>query len=227
LLRRFIRFNSGPLVLLSIVSTFALGTFIIRRIIGNKQKADRFAEIMFEEAGLDPSAAADEETGGSTPAASAPADSEEAGTPPEQQPSSGTVFVSPSSGCIAPLTVEVSGPDNYYIYLKFVASPEEPSSAAPAEDTASDSLDVGFYAAADSSVSLDVPAGVYRLTYAVGETWLGLRKKFGPDTRYYRAEAPLTFSVDGYRLLGNTVRLYPPIDGASAYHRIDASEFPG
>ena len=63
--------------------------------------------------------------------------------------------------------------------------------------------------------------------YAIGGTWYGLREKFGPDTRYFSAVEPLTFFIEGNRLHGNTIRLFPPTDGASSYHQIDASEFPG
>lgn len=226
-MRKISRLRSGPLIVLPIAAALALGTYVFWEI-SRTLKAVR-------DNSLDPEA---ESTGSTNPApenpgedGEAPADIQpESGSltqSQEPQPVSGTVFLNPESGRTAPLTVEVKSSDNYYIFLEKSASSEEPE---PAETPASGDArrtNIGFYVSGDSTVTLDVPVGVYSLAYAVGKEWYGLAEKFGPNTRYYKAGEQLSFFIDGHYLHGNTIRLFPRPDGDPAFREIGVEEFGG
>ena len=228
-MRRLFRISPVPFLMLSVVSVITLGTYVLHRILCRTQRHEAGGKATGDDI-IRPAAAEDDTVDAMSPddtaaAETAQAEDENSDSGSEQPPS--TVFFGPSSGCIAPLTVEVTGPFSYYFYLKLLDAPVDDAAAQSPMEDAPGGPDIGFFAAADSSVSLDVPVGVYQLSYALGDTWRGLRERFGPDTRYFKAAEFLSFFIEGNRLHGNTIRLFPPTGGASAYHEIDASEFLG
>lgn len=197
-----------PLAFLSFISVIALGTYILWKL-GFKPPKSTFC-VKYE-----PQEASSDE-----------AENKNNSTLIEPQPVNGTIFVIPETACVAPLTVEVTGSGSYFIYLKFLRYPENVV-FTDLSSTGADRSDVGFFVAADSKVSLSVPAGVYRLTYASGKDWRGIQEKFGPDTKYYEANRTLTFYQENNRLYGNTIQLFPQSDGNASFHQLNPSDFPG
>lgn len=132
--------------------------------------------------------------------------------PPMRQPSpvyNGQVFKSPDDECVAPFTVKSSGSDGYYVYLKSTSYEEN---------------DVSFYVVGGKNVEMDVPLDTYELWYCTGETWYGVKDKFGEKTKNYKADDLFTFyEADGYAN-GWTVTLYTVSNGNLDTEEVD--EFP-
>lgn len=237
-MRKLFRINSGPLILLSILSFLAIGSYVLwksgcaidKKDVGGKtQKQDGGSSGTPKEDSVEPSNAANEQAAdlrNDLPDDKSPAGVEISDFR-EPQPLNGTVFIKPESGCVVPLSVEAKGLDNYYIHLKYIIAPENPCTAARTGPGETRCADIGFFLTANSSVSLKVPVGTYSFAYAAGDCWYGLEKKFGPDTHYFKSDEPLTFSVDKNLLYGNTVQLFPLPDGSSSNRQIDPAEFPG
>lgn len=127
------------------------------------------------------------------------------------RPKNGYVFEHPAGDMVAPLTVKTSGTDDYYVALKH---------------TTTSSKNMSFYVRGGSTVTIDVPLGVYEIYYASGSAWYGKDDLFGTDTAYYKCEDvfPFTASGDGYD--GWTLTLYPVANGNLETDAIDPEEFP-
>jgi len=67
-----------------------------------------------------------------------------------------------------------------------------------------------------------VPLGFYRIKYASGRTWYGLRYLFGPETSYAVASHRFDFSTEGR---GYTVQLYKQLNGNLKTRTIKASDW--
>jgi hypothetical protein len=248
-MRKFLRIKPGPLFLASLISVLAFGSYIVLKALRVKKDAGFAART--EESGGNGAPEKNIEApaeGGEVPAeiGGVPAEpseppnelpEDEAVSPPEPQPAeiidlsgypepqpeNGAVLKKPEADCIAPLTVEVKGASNYYVYLKYMKPPE----SSGIDVTPGSGADIGFFVTADSSVSLNVPVGVFSLNYAVGSAWYGLDRKFGPETKYFKADETLTFYVDRNYLYGNTVRLFPQSDASAPSRQLGAGDFPG
>ena len=208
-MRRFFRDGTGPLLFLSIISVVTLGSYILWKLALKSQKSSSSGE-------------------GPQIDRTAPTSDIDSGGTDAPLPPNGTVLVKPEAACLVPLTVEVKDADNnYYIFLKFIKPHENADAVNSPEPGMPESADIGFFAAAASSVFLNVPAGMYSLTYAAGQDWHGLRERFGPNTTYYTASVTLAFVKDGTRLYGHTIQLLPPSDNDTSSRRIDPSDFPG
>lgn len=120
---------------------------------------------------------------------------------------------------LAPFTVETSGEDGHFVFLKCLSVSSDgfhlPSTG-----------DMSFYVSAGQSVELRVPLGEYELYYAAGSTWYGPEAKFGSGTKYYKCEDTFLFSVAFSSYHGWTVTLYPSFDGNTGTETISAAEFP-
>lgn len=75
------------------------------------------------------------------------------------------------------------------------------------------------------SVEFKVPLGSYELKYAVGKTWYGPERLFGPDTKCSKADKILSFKKKGNQVLGHSVELYLQLDGNLQTEEIPRSEF--
>ena len=138
----------------------------------------------------------------------------------------------PSYERTCPLTVSVpSGKNNYYIYLRYLHAPSysvearTPISGGYGASTGNTD-DLSFYVQAGKSVSLDVPIGVYKLSYACGETWYGATDLFGAETLYYTSSDTLSFYADGDYYNGHTLELWLQQNGNFDQRSISASQFP-
>lgn len=138
----------------------------------------------------------------------------------------------PSYERTCPLTVSVpAGKNNYYIYLRYLHAPAysaEPRTPTTDGYGASNGKtdDLSFYVQAGKSVRLDVPIGVYKLSYACGETWYGATDLFGDDTLYYSSSDTLSFYADGEYYNGHTLELWLQQGGNFDRRTISASQFP-
>jgi hypothetical protein len=227
-MRKISRVGSVPLAFLSFLSVLALGSYILWKLGIKPPKSSVCVKDRPEEASGDDKDAPGDRVleHGAQPANPLPTENI-SNSALIEQPLNGTIFVKPETACVAPLTVEVIGSDNYFIFLEFLSFPENTVSADSSGPGDVGRSDVSFYAAANSRVSLNVPTGVYSLTYASGKDWHGLSEKFGPDTKYYAANRSLTFYRDNNRLYGNIVQLFPQSGGSSLYRQLDPSDFPG
>lgn len=137
----------------------------------------------------------------------------------------GEVLRSPSYEGQCPLTITTpSGSGGYYIFLRYLHPPDNSlDSRIIKEGTPSLELDstpyylatdnLAFYVAAGKTFKIDVPVGVYRFSYAFGETWYGERWYFGDDTLYFKSDEELPFYTDRYYSNGHTISLQKQTGG--------------
>ena len=129
-------------------------------------------------------------------------------------PPNGVVRKSFDEKAIAPLRFEVSSNTHYYIKLEM----------PPNSSTA-----MTVFIRAGGKVKLKVPLGEYKLKYAVGNTWYGPKKSFGPKGSYFKADRILSFikeeTTNGFRVKGYTVILKLRRRGNLSRSRISWKEF--
>ena len=145
----------------------------------------------------------------------------------------GMMLSTPSYECTCPLTVSVPVGTNFYIYLRYLHQPGRSTEVRQLLPEVSESGnssklndDISFYVKGGNSVSLDVPIGVYKISYACGETWYGTRYRFGEDTMYYTSDDTLTFFADDQYYNGHTLELWLQNDGNFDRTSIPESKFP-
>lgn len=126
--------------------------------------------------------------------------------------SNGEIVLYPSGNMVAPLSIQVTGSDGYYIYLDCI---DEPSN------------DMAFMVSPGSTAEVSVPLGNYEVFYACGETWYGPDTKFGASTSYYQCNDTFDFFFDGEYYQGWTLELYLQTYGNMDSDAISQSEFPG
>jgi len=112
---------------------------------------------------------------------------------------------------IAPFKVKTPLGSSHY-FLKLVKA----SDKAPV---------LTFYIRGGQTFELKVPLGTYRLKYASGETWYGLKHYFGEHTAYSEAEADLHFSRAGNVLKGHSVELIKQVGGNLQTKPIKPADF--
>ena len=124
---------------------------------------------------------------------------------------------------LAPLTVEASGSNSYYVYLKCLRLPGDDTGALSRLARAGD---ISFYVGSGQTADVLVPLGNYEMYYATGSTWYGQEERFGPSTRYYKCDEEFLFSSDASGYAGWTVTLFPVPDGNMGTDKISAADFP-
>lgn len=126
---------------------------------------------------------------------------------PVNKPYTGVIISDPVGECIAPLTVETRGEEDYYIILKGTD-------------------EMSFYVNAGQTADVEVPLGDYEIYYAVGKTWYGKEYLFGPDTARYKCDDCFEFyEEDGY-VNGWTLELYLQNNGNLHTEEVGAEDFP-
>jgi hypothetical protein len=119
-------------------------------------------------------------------------------------------FVGNEISRVAPLEIVTRGTSNYYIKLVNA-------------DTGITEL--FLYISGGERLEVLMPLGTYELKYASGDYWYGEELLFGPRTAFSRADAPFTFTNDGYQYAGYTVELYMQANGNLDVDSISAAEF--
>ena len=140
--------------------------------------------------------------------------------------SSSKIVKEPSYEGTCPFSVILpNGDKDYYIYLKYL----KPSSRSATDRNriTNDSVDdVAVYIKAHDNFSCQVPVGVYKLYYTLGDTWYGTEERFGIGAPTYTSEDLLEFYNDGQRWQGHTIELRPVTNGNLDRTKIPRSEFP-
>ncbi len=140
----------------------------------------------------------------------------------------GQVIVATDYEQVCPFTVETQSDFTYYLYLQYLRAPAETTEDRALKRNASgEQGDFSFIVAPNSTVSLDVPVGVYRLYYCVGDEWYGTSDKFGKGTRYYSSDDLLEFNADSEHYNGHILQLWAQVNGNFEDHPINESGFPG
>ena len=140
--------------------------------------------------------------------------------------SSSKIVKEPSYEGTCPFSVILpNGDKDYYIYLKYLKPSSK--SATDRNRITNDSVDdVAMYIKAHDNFSCQVPVGVYKLYYTLGDTWYGTEERFGIGAPTYTSEDLLEFYNDGQRWQGHTIELRPVTNGNLDRTKIPRSEFP-
>ena len=114
---------------------------------------------------------------------------EEESLEPEPLPADGTVLEG-SEGSTSEITITAPDEENCYVRLK-----NEVGGTV-----------LGFFVNAGSTVTIGVPGQVLTVYFATGDTWYGLKERFGDETRYSKDDEPVDFSqfTIQYRLISST-----------------------
>lgn len=111
----------------------------------------------------------------------------------------------------APFEVKVpQGTEHYYVKLK---------------DDISDKTIISLFLYPGSTSEIKVPFGTYKMYYASGTTWRGIKFLFGTETTYSKADALLTFSLNGHYYNGHTVELIKQVGGNLSTSTSNQNEF--
>lgn len=140
--------------------------------------------------------------------------------------SSSRIVKEPSYERTCPFSVVLpNGDKDYYIYLKYLKPSSK--SATDRNKISNDNVDdVAVYIKAHDNFSCQVPVGIYKLYYTLGDTWYGTEERFGVGAPTYTSEDLLEFYNNGQNWVGNTIELRPVTNGNLDRTKIPGSEFP-
>jgi len=124
----------------------------------------------------------------------------------------GEIYNTPTSECLAPLSIKASRGKSYYVVLDHIKSPTD---------------DMSFMIKPNSTAEVTVPLGEYEIYYACGDTWYGTEHHFGSETSYNKCEGTFEFYFDGEYYQGWSLELIEQYNGNMDTDVIPASEFPG
>jgi hypothetical protein len=125
-------------------------------------------------------------------------------------PRSGEVQRYTSQDGVAPLQIQSSVGDHYFVKL------EDANSGRPV---------VAVFVRGGQTEEIEVPLGTYTVKYASGEKWYGVPHLFGPDTQYSKADQTFTFSSNGYQYTGYTITLYKVSNGNLSTTKLQPGDF--
>lgn len=111
---------------------------------------------------------------------------------------------------IAPFKIKASQGNNYYVKLI---------------NTKTEKVDICLFVRKGSTMSVKVPTGTYKMRYATGSYWYGLKYLFGINTAYYKSDDILEFVKQGNKIAGYTITLYEVPNGNFHTDSINANEF--
>lgn len=140
----------------------------------------------------------------------------------------GMIFVSPEYVSTCPFSVTADSDSDYFIYLEYQRAPDfsHESRKQNAFARFPYESDIAFIVKAGNTVSVDVPIGVYKLYYATGTDFYGVKDLFGDDTEFYASDNLLSFYFVGGFYNGHTITLYPVSNGNFDTEKIPESSFP-
>jgi hypothetical protein len=125
-------------------------------------------------------------------------------------PRSGEVQRYTSQEGVAPLQIQSSVGDHYFVKL------EDANAGRPV---------VAVFVRGGQTEEIEVPLGTYVVKYASGEKWYGVPHLFGPDTQYSKADQTFTFSSNGYQYTGFTITLYKVSNGNLSTTELQPGDF--
>lgn len=141
----------------------------------------------------------------------------------------GRILHSPSYEGQCPFSISVPfGSGGYYIFLQYQGASPKTTEDRVVKDSSVSTLksDIAFYVAAGCTVEIEVPVGVYKFFYAHGETWYGVKYKFGENTLYYSSDDLLEFYIDNNYCNGHSIQLWEQTNGNFDTDTILESAFP-
>lgn len=145
----------------------------------------------------------------------------------EQRSYNGMIIHSPTVKAIAPLTVETSGSNSYYVVLKCIeCDADEVSYQSRKNERLCKRRDISFFVSAGKTAEVDVPLGKYEIYYATGETWYGEDYLFGPTTQRYKCDDTFIFEINGDYVEGWTLTLYAVYNGNMDSDPVSEADFP-
>ena len=159
---------------------------------------------------------------------------EEAGitiTPPEEQLKTDRKQPTISNQILQPLPIPVNGAVEMYVTdeaiapLKILTRESGNHYFVKIVDWYTNKLICTVFICLGQSVSLDLPLGSYKLKYATGSQWYGVKFLFGKETVYSVADKKLDFEKHGDKVSGYTVELFLQPNGNLRTKRIAAEEF--
>lgn len=136
----------------------------------------------------------------------------------------GEILHEPSAEKIAPLTIKASDSKNYYVFLRCTGY--DTPRGYGLDDAGCRANDMSFYVKNGSSVSVNVPLGLYEIYYATGNTWYGEGHLFGNETARYKCNEEFEFYVDGDYVEGYALTLYAVPNGNMDTEKVPENEFP-
>ncbi len=132
---------------------------------------------------------------------------------PLSTPKSGTVLTSTARKCIAPFEIHAPANKNVLVKLRNSYGDEEQM--------------MTIFVRKGETTKVDVPLGVYRLTYATGDDWYGYQTEdlFGTQTSCSKADKLFLFSRDEDGISGHEITLYTIRNGNLETSHIPRSQF--
>jgi len=76
-----------------------------------------------------------------------------------------------------------------------------------------------------TALTIELPLGSYRLKFASGEKWYGLKNLFGPETTYSCIPDPMDFYISGNYASGHGIELTPQAGDKLETRRMKAAEW--
>lgn len=129
---------------------------------------------------------------------------------PLEPPYNGEVNYYTGGEAIAPLQISTQGSQHYLVKLV---------------DAYSGQMAMTVFVRGGESIEVRVPLGAYVFKYASGIDWFGYTDLFGPNTAYSKADSTFEFAVDGDRITGHAVTLFPVENGNLSTSQIGAMDF--
>lgn len=130
--------------------------------------------------------------------------------PSRELPQNGSVARFQNRPDVAPFTVVVPPEAHYVVKL------EEAETGVGV---------LMMFVHAGQTVQTKVPLGNYRLKYAMGTTWFGEQRLFGPGTSYQQADRTLAFVKTPTGYSGHTIQLVRQVNGNLPTSALSASRW--
>lgn len=108
--------------------------------------------------------------------------------------------------------------------LKITASPSA-SVLIKAFELGGQTAELVAFIRAGETLETKMPVGVFEIKVASGDTWYGLKRMFGPATRFSKLASTFDFSTTSTGYSGNRIELVTQAAGNLAQQSIDPSNF--
>ncbi|MCF4970580.1 hypothetical protein [Nostoc sp. CMAA1605] len=131
----------------------------------------------------------------------------------QRLPANGVVkryWNSKSQTILAPLNIYTRGTQHYFIKVV---------------DSKSNKSAMTVFIHANKNAAIKLPIGTYKIKYATGKQWYGVKDLFGVNTAYNQVEKQLVFDVQGDKVRGYSLYLYPQVNGNLKTTPINRQQF--
>jgi hypothetical protein len=94
-----------------------------------------------------------------------------------------------------------------------LTTPSDGNYVMKIEDWNTKELVAMYFIRRSSVLSIELPLGSYRLKFAQGDKWYGIKYLFGPGTAYSYVPDRMIFYIDGDYARGHQIELIPQVNG--------------